>query len=94
MEDLHEPEEELETDPSPTADEIVSSSIHSGVLSEICDITVTMRDVDTEVEDLVKTFVEHGCGCDVGPNKSPCSRVFTADHSQSGAHRLRWSTTS
>ena len=24
-----------------------------------------MRDVDTEEEDLVETFVEHGCGCEL-----------------------------
>ena len=83
MEDLHEPDEPedgVEPDSLPTAEEIVSSSFQSGALSDICDITVTMRDVDTEEDDLVKTFVERGCGCDVGPKKSPCSRLFPADH--------------
>lgn len=83
MEDLHEPDEPedgVEPESLPTAEEIVSSSIRSGALSDICDITVTMRDVDTEEDDLVKTFVERGCGCDVGPKKSPCSRLFPADH--------------
>ena len=72
MEDLHEPDEledSVERDSSPTAEEIVSSRFQSGTLSPICGITMTMRDVDTE-EDMVKTFVERGCGCDVGP-KSP-----------------------
>ena len=79
MEDQHEPdepEEQVEPDTSQTAEEIVSSSLRSGALSDICDITVTMRDIDTKEEDLVKTFVQHGCGCDVSPKKSPCSRLF------------------
>ena len=81
--DLHEPDEpedSVEPDSLPTAEEIVSSSFRSGELSDICDITVTLRDVDTEEEDMVNTFVERGCGCDVGPKKSPCSRLFPADH--------------
>ena len=78
MEDLHEPDEpedSVEPDSLPTAEEIVSSSFRSGALSDICDITVTLRDVDTEEEDMVKTFVERGCGCGLGPKKSPCNRL-------------------
>ena len=75
MEDMHEPEDSVESDSSPTAEEIVTSSFRSGALSDICDITMTLRDVD-----MVKTFVERGCGCNVGPKKSPCSTLFPVDH--------------
>ena len=35
-----------------------------------------MRDVDTKED----TFVEHSCGCDDGPKKSPCRKLFPVDH--------------
>ena len=84
MEDLYEPDElEESTDTPHTTEDIVSSGLCSGAL---CDITVTMRDVDTK-EDLVNTFVEHNCGCDVGHKKSPFSKLFSADHFLS---RVQW----
>ena len=47
--------DELEESNLPSAKEIVSASLESGSLTDICDVSVTMRSIDTD-EELVKTF--------------------------------------
>ena len=61
--------DELEESNPPSAEEIVSASLESGSLTDICDVSVTMRSIDTD-EELVKTFADHGCTCVFGPHNS------------------------
>lgn len=78
---LEEPEVDEPEDSSPqTAEEIVSASLLSGSLTDICDVSVTVRSIDSEEEELVKVFADHGCKCEFGPHKSPCCKSFSADH--------------
>ena len=72
--------DELEESNPPSAEEIVSVSLESGSLTDICDVSVTMRSIDTDEEELVKTFADHGCMCVFGPHKSPCCKQFLEDH--------------
>ena len=74
-----EPEEDTTT--TPTADELVSASLRSGALLAVCEIKET-RAVDDE-EKRVKEFIDRGCGCDNGPNKSQCSLLFPIEHYRS-----------
>ena len=55
---------------------IVSASLSSGALSEVCEVTAVMRDLDDKESDLIKEFVSRGCGCDFGPKKTLCSMLF------------------
>ena len=66
-----------------TADDIVSASLVSGALSEMCKVTAVMRNLDNKESDLVKDFVSRGCSCDFGPKKTPCSMLFPVEHYQS-----------
>ena len=79
-EDLLAEEDEPDDTVPQSADEIVSASLLRGALSDACDISVTMCPLDIKEEDLVKTFADHGCKCTLGPNKSPCCRLFAVDH--------------
>ena len=72
--------DELEESSPPSAEEIVSASLESGSLTDICDVSVTMRSIDTDEEELVKMFADHGCTCAFGPHKSPCCKQFSEDH--------------
>lgn len=63
-----------------TADEIVSASLLSGALSDACDIEIEVRPLDVEEEELIKTFIDRGCSCDLGPHKTPCCKSFSVDH--------------
>ena len=79
-EDLPEEEDEPEDDTvSPSAKEIVTASLLSGSLSD-ADVSVTMRPLDVEEEESVKTFADRGCKCTLGHNKSPCCHLFSVDH--------------
>ena len=78
-EDFPEEVEEPEDNTPQTAEEIISASLLSGSLTDVCDISVSMRSIDTE-EELVKTFAAHGCTCEFGNQKSPCCKSFSADH--------------
>ena len=60
--------------------EIVSANLESDSLTDICDVLATMRSIDTDDEELVKTFADHGCTCVFGPHKSPCCKQFSEDH--------------
>ena len=66
-----------------TAEDIVSDSLGSGALSEVCEVTAVMRELDDKENDLVKEFVSRGCGCDFGPKKTPCSMLLPVEHYQS-----------
>ena len=79
-EDLIEEADEPEDNNPQTAEEIVPANLLSGSLTDVCDVSVTMRSFDTEEEQLVKTFADHGCTCEFGPHKSPCCKLFSADH--------------
>ena len=72
--------DELEESNPQSAEEIISVSLLSGSLTDVCDVSVTMRSVDSDEEELVKTFADHGCTCVLGPHKSPCCKLFSADH--------------
>ena len=76
---LEETDEPEESNPQ-SAKEIVSASLVSGSLTDICDVSVTMRSIDADEEELVKTFADHCCMCAFGPHKSPCCKLFSADH--------------
>ena len=41
------------------------------------------RPRDEEEEACIQDFVVRGCGCDVGPNRSHCSRLFPVEHYRS-----------
>ena len=78
-----EPEDSDQENTTQTADDIVSASLASGALSEVCDVTAVMRELDDKESDLVKEFVSRGCSCDFGPRKTPCSMLFPLKHYQS-----------
>ena len=80
VEDLLEPDESEEEQERETPLTAETSSLSSGALSDECNITVTMRDVDSEEEDQVKNYIEHSCGCDLGHKNSSCSALFLAVH--------------
>ena len=67
----------------PTADDIVSASLSSGALLTVCDIDLTTTAREDKEEACIQDFVVKGCGCDVGPNRSQCSRLFPVEHYQS-----------
>ena len=77
--DDSDPEEETPQ----TADDIVSTSLASGALSGVCEVTAVMREMDEKENDLVKDFASRSCGCDFGPKKTPCSMLFPVEHYQS-----------
>lgn len=58
----------------------MSASLLSGALSDACDIEIQARPLDVEEEELIKTFVDRGCSCDLGPNKTPCCKSFSVEH--------------
>ena len=67
-----EPEDRnIEEDTTQTADDIVFASVVSGALSEVCEVTAVIRELDDKENDLVKEFASLGCGCDFGPKKTP-----------------------
>ena len=66
-----------------TADEIVSASLISGALLTVCDIYPTTTEREDEEEACIQDFVVQGCGCDVGPSRSRCSRLFAVEHYRS-----------
>lgn len=72
-------------DTAQMADDIVSASLASGSLSEVCDVAAVMRELDSKQSDLVQEFVSRGCSvsCDFGPKKTPCSMLFPVEHYQS-----------
>ena len=72
-----------EDETTQTAEDIVSESLASGALSEVCEVMAVMRDLDDKESDLIKEFVSWGCGCDFGPKKTPCSMLFPLEHYQS-----------
>ena len=64
--------------------DIVSASLlMSGALSEVCEVTAAMRELDDRENDLVKDFVSQGCSYDFGHKKTPCSTLFQVEHYQS-----------
>lgn len=67
----------------PTADEIVSASLSSGALLTVCDIDPTTTEREDEEEACIQDFAVQGCGCDVGPGRSQCSRLFPVEHYRS-----------
>ena len=83
-----EPEESTEPDDTadeedsipPNAEEIVANGLAAGTISNVCDVSVTMRPMDTEEERLIHEFAQHGCTCDHGYDKTPCCKSFTEDH--------------
>jgi len=66
---------DIEEDTTQTADDVVFASVVSGALSEVCEVTAVMRELDDKENDLVKEFANQGCGCDFGPKKhhAPCA---------------------
>ena len=72
-----EPDESDHEEETPqTAADIASVSLASGALSEVCEVTAAMRELDDRENDLFKDFVSWGCSCDFGPKKTPCSKRF------------------
>ena len=78
-----EPEFQEEDNHSPTAEDIVSASLASGALSEMCEIAVSHRSLDDQEEARVRAFVDKCCECDNGPAKTPCSMLFPVEHYRS-----------
>ena len=76
---LEEADEQEDTTPL-SAEEIVDAVMLSGSLTDASDVSVVMRSIDTKEEELVTTYADHGCTCDLGPHKSPCCKLFSADH--------------
>lgn len=76
-------ESDYSQDTTQSADDIVSASIATGALSDVCEVTATMRELDEKETDLVKDFVSRGCTCDFGPRRTPCSMLFPVEHYQS-----------
>lgn len=76
---MREPDEEEDSVP-PNVDEIVDNSLANGVIADVCDVSITVRPMDSEEERLIHEFVEHGCACDFGHHQSPCCRQFSEDH--------------
>ena len=79
------PEESDHEETVQTADDIVSSSLANGALSEVCEMAAVMRELDNTESDLVKQFVRRRCSssCDFGPKKNPRSMLFPVEHYQS-----------
>ena len=70
-EDYYQPDEEQlneselqedYTQPSPTAEDIVSASLASGTLSEVCEVAGSLQVEDSKEEANVLEFVEGGVG--------------------------------
>ena len=78
-----EPEFQEGDNHSPTAEDIVSASLASGALSEMCEIAVSHRSLDDQEEARVRAFVDKCCECDNGPAKTPCSMLFPVEHYRS-----------
>lgn len=68
-----------------TADDVVSASLASGSLSEVCEVAAVMRELDDKETDLVEQFASRCCStsCDFGPKKTPCSMLFPVEHYKS-----------
>ena len=79
--ELEESDDEEET--PQTATDIVLTSLASGALSEVCEVTAAMRELDNKESELVTDFVSRGCSCDFGPRKTPCSMLFPVEYYQS-----------
>ena len=75
-----ETEECEDTTGTQTADEIISASLTSGVLSTVCRVEIEdeTRFIDDQEERCIHEFVDRGCGCDYFPNKFQCSFIFPA----------------
>ena len=82
-EQADEPEFQEGDNHSPTAEDIVSASLASGALSEMCEIAVSHRSLDDQEEARVRAFVDRCCECDNGPAKTPCSMLFPVEHYRS-----------
>ena len=49
----------------------------------VCDIEPTMTVRENDEEACIQDFVVKGCGCDIGPSRSQCSRLFPIEHYRS-----------
>ena len=68
---------EPEEDTAQRAETIVSASVESGALFEVCEVATSTRLIDDQEEDCVQEFAHRGCTCDKGPNKSHCCLLFS-----------------
>ena len=83
--DEHEHEEEEEEapePPEPTAAEIVRAGLTQGQLDKEC-VAIDQRELDEVEEELIQKFVQDGCKCDFGLNKSPCCTNISLEHFRS-----------
>ena len=70
---LEEADEQEDTTPL-SAEEIVDAAVF---LTDASDVSVVMRSVETKEEELVTTYGDHGCTCDLGPHKTPCCKLLS-----------------
>ena len=78
----HEEEEEAPKPPEPTAAEIVRAGLAQGQLDKEC-LAIDQRELDELEEELIQKFVQDGCKCDFGSNKSPCCTNISLEHFRS-----------
>ena len=81
-EEEEEEEEEAPEPPEPTAAEIVRAGLAQGQLDKEC-VAIDQRELDEVEEELIQKFVQDGCKCDFGPNKSPCCTKISLEHFRS-----------
>ena len=46
-------------------------------------VPIDPRELDETEERVIQQFVNDGCKCDLGPNRSPCCTTITAEHFRS-----------
>ena len=85
VEDDVEDEEELVE--QATAAEIVQAGVARGQLDKEM-APIDQREVDDTEEQLIQQFVQDGCKCDLGLNKSPCCTSITVEHIWSVRHQM------
>ena len=65
-----------------TAEAVVMAGIQRGQL-DTNSVPIDRRDLDVAEEAIIQQYVQYGCNCDLGPNKSPCSTLFPVEHFRS-----------
>ena len=80
VEDVDEDEEPVRDEQ--TAEAVVIAGIQCGQL-DTDSVSIDRRDLDVSKEAIIQQYVQHGCKCDLGPNKSPCSTLFPVEHFRS-----------
>ena len=63
----------------PTAAEIVKAGVARGQLDKET-VPIDQRKLDEAEEQLIQQFVNDGCKCNFGSNRSPCCTTITTEH--------------